>query len=140
LDELNRALEPCPIDRSRSIIAELASMPSRGEDDPAKRRMLFEQYLAICSDVPEWALRSAVMAFLRNEAGAKFRPTAGELRSFAMRKVEGVAAERARLRAVLAAEVAPRSKPIDAGRRKQLADMLRGVLVDQRQRIEEPTP
>lgn len=126
--ELSHALAPAPIDRIRAIVAALASMPTREEADPAKRRLLFEQYLAICSDVPEWALRAAVQAFLSHEAGTAFRPTCGALRAYALRRAEPYLAEQRRLRAALAAPIAPAGKPIDAARRKQLADMLRAAV------------
>jgi hypothetical protein len=124
--ELQNALEMPHPDRVRAIIAQLATMPSRTEDDPAKRRLAFDQYLVICSDVPEWALEWSVMAFLRNETGqSSFRPTAGEVRSFAMRRVQGVIAERHKIETVLRAKIAPPKKAIDAEKRKQLADMMR---------------
>jgi hypothetical protein len=129
LRELMSALELPRPQRVRAIVAQLATMPGRTESDPEKRRLEFEQYLAIVADVPEWALEWSVMAFLKNETGnAPFRPTAGEVRSFAMRRVEGVIAERQRIERVLRAKIAPPSKTIDPEKRKQLADLMRKAI------------
>jgi len=127
LRELAAALEFPRQDRVRSIITNLGTMPTKAEDDPAVQRFVLEQYVAICSDVPEWALDWAAWQFLKQEAGTGFRPSAGELRAFAMRRVEGLIAEQQRIDAVLRAKIAPGGKPIDAERRKELADMLRSA-------------
>jgi hypothetical protein len=125
LRELTVALEPPRPDKVRSIIAGLGTMPSRTEDDPAVQRFTVDQFFAVCCDVPEWALESAAWAFLKNEAGSIFRPSAGEFRAFAMRKVHRLNAERHELAAVLRAKLAPPAKPVSAEDRKKLGAMLR---------------
>lgn len=127
LRELSAALEFPRPDRVRSIVTNLGTMPSRAEDDPAVQRFVLEQYVAICSDVPEWALDWAAWQFLKHETGNGFRPTGGELRELAMRRVVGLDAERQKIDAVLRAKIAPGGKTIDADRRKELADMLRAA-------------
>jgi hypothetical protein len=122
--ELAAALAPPRPEKVRSLLAQLGTLPSRDEDDPTVRLMLVEQYVVACSDVPEWALEWAVWAFIKNEAGgSQFRPTAGELRSFAMRRVSDVIAERQKIESVLRAP-AP-VKLIGPEDRKRMADMLR---------------
>ena len=125
--ELDGALTSPRPDKVRSIVAGLGTMPARSEDDPTKARFIVDQFIAICSDVPEWALTRAAWAFLRNEAGTGFRPAAGELRAFAMRRVDELRIERHKLDRVLRVRLAPPEKPASPERRKALANMLRNA-------------
>lgn len=123
--ELASALEAASPDRIRTILFTLEDMVARNEPDAAMARYSIERDISDLSDMPEWALRWAAAAFRRAEIGdGKFRPTAGELRAAAVRKVEAVRAEQYRLDAVLRAKVPPPSKPIDPEMRAKAAEQL----------------
>jgi hypothetical protein len=123
--ELAGALKPATGDEIRATIAGLSTMRAAVEEDAAAQDFVFAQFKAICADVPLWALQEAVLAYLRHEAGNGWRPTAGELRATAMRRVAALREEEARIERALTAKIAPAGKPLDPARRKELGAMLR---------------
>lgn len=126
LADLRVALAPAKPDAVRAILLTLADMPTKGESDPAKLRYSLELAVSDLEGLPEWALASAARAYRRGEIGdGHWRPTAGELAKLARERLLDWHKEASQIDAVLTARIEPGSKPIDADRRKRLADMLR---------------
>lgn len=127
---LATALAAPGADFVRKILAGIFAMPNRAQEDPRVERLVVEQYLAVLGDVPRWALEWAVWAFVRGDAGAGFRPSPAELRTFAMRRVEPFLVERHCIDAVLIARIAPPKKSLNVEDRKRLGGMMRQLGAD----------
>jgi hypothetical protein len=101
-------LRPCHPNRIRAILASLSAMPSRVEDDPANARFMAAQDVADLesSGVPEFALEAAAYNFRMQAVPGKgsWRPTAGDLRSEAVRLGATRYVEHADIKKILAAK------------------------------------
>jgi hypothetical protein len=127
-EDLGAALKGASEARILAALATLQRMVARAEGDAEEAEFAMRCDLADLAGVPAWALEAAAAAFRRGEAGAgKFRPTAGELRREAMRRVEGYAEELARIDRVLRARIEPARKPLDPDRRRELAEAMRAA-------------
>jgi len=125
-DDLARALSPASPERIRIILATIADMPSRTEEDRAKLRFALERDVADLSEFPEWALAAAARAYRKREVGDDvFRPTTGQLAVVCRQRTAAAVVERRRIAAVLTAEIEPPRKPIEPARRAELAAALR---------------
>lgn len=124
-DLLAGAMRPASVGEIVAVMASLDGMIARGEGE-REAAASARRDLEDLDGLPAWALEQAAIAFRRGDVGeGRFRPTAGELRREAMRRVGHMAEERGRIEKVLAARVIPERKPENAERRRELADRLR---------------
>lgn len=103
---------------------------ARADVDDAKG--VIETYLAVLRGVPLWALREAVLRFLAGSVprpDSRFAPSSAELRSEALRLAAPFRAERAKIAAILHADVyrepTPEERERVHSRMKALLDELR---------------
>ena len=105
---LDERLVPASRASIRGVLASLAGMPAKGEDDPAKARALFEVDLSDleASGLPLYALVASARAYRMGEVIGQrvpWRPTAGEIRIEAVNRAIALHAEQRRIMRVLAA-------------------------------------
>lgn len=129
--ELDASLARASDDMIRKILATIADMPSRVETDPAKLRFALERDVSDLSEFPEWALAAAARAYRKGEIGdGPWRPTTGDLATYARQRVAAHRRERERIERVLRAKIEPPKKPASAEQRKASADRLRALVAE----------
>ena len=117
--ELAQSLRPASTERILAILATLGRMIARSETSPEETEFAMRCDVEDLRGVPEWALDEAAAAFRQGRIGdGRFRPTTGELRAEANRRVTPFATEAARIERVLNAAPAP--DPIASGERERV--------------------
>ena len=116
LDRLALALAPCGLQKIPAILAELDGMIDRALGSEAQAIAQAKLDLRDLEGLPEFALRDAVRAFRRGARGeGRFRPTAGEIRIEALRRVEPFARERLAIEALKLDQLPEAAKPVEPG-------------------------
>ena len=125
-DRLRSAMAPTGPARTAAILATLSGMSYRGEPEQKMVTFLAKQDVTDLCTLPEWALERACQAYRLAEIGdGHWRPTAGELRTYVLRKCEPWHVELEKLRRVLTAPRldAPRSPPATPEQRAKMRSM-----------------
>lgn len=124
--ELDASLARAHADAIKKILATIADMPTKVETDAAKLRFALERDVSDLSEFPEWALAAAARAYRKGEVGdGHWRPTAGDLASYARQRVAAHRREREKIGQVLRARMTPPQKAASPEQRKRVADGLR---------------
>lgn len=126
---VNAALAPASLGKIASTLATLGNMARRGQPSREMETALAKQDIADLADLPEWALSAACKAYRLAEIGTgEWRPTAGQLRTEAVKRMDWLVRERAKLARVLDAKVieeAPAQATPD--QRKRISEGLRAL-------------
>lgn len=125
---LDESLAPASRDAILSVLASVSFMPTRAETDPAnvKAFLSIEAADLETSRLPAWSLDAAARAYRLGEAGdGHWRPTAGDLASYARQKVAAHRREREKIGQVLRARLLPPQNSASPEQRERVAAGLR---------------
>lgn len=128
LRALDESLAPASREAILSVLASVSFLPTKTETDPAnvKAFLSIEAADLEVSGLPAWSLEAAARAYRLGEVGdGHWRPTAGDLASYARQRVAAHRREREKIGQVLRARLTSPQKSASPEQRQRVAEGLR---------------